>query len=512
MSRLPGLTALGLILSVTPALADMSPAQSWEAISAYYDGFGMQISEGARDVSGDMITLRDVVLSSRDDSAGSMRITIPAISLAPTGDGNTRMRLPEPISMVVEADSAGELAKIRAEMGFAKGEVTISGQPEDIVFDYVMPQSTLALIEVVADGETVPMPISLTLKDVKGQEHVRQGNRFDFTQAMTAARVEIDGKGQADDGETFTVSGGFDDLSLQSQGSLPRGGDVATQMGKMLADGGEIKGEIKIGRGQSSAWIDGEADFSGGLIDAQTAGSTLRFALSEKGVSYGGDFGKITVNMQFEDAPFPINYSLNNGAFELTAPIIKSDEPQPFKIDYSISGLTFGDGLWSMIDPTARLPRKPADLKVAFSGMATVLEDVFDPAYGAKYQKLDDPDLSSEEFEALLDELDTPPFMPNSVKIDEVAISALGAKIDVTGALDFPNGPDAPVGKVSANFEGVNALLQTLGQIGLPAEQLMGARMMLMMFATPGEGEDSLKGEFEFTQDGHIFANGQQVK
>ena len=45
----------------------------------------------------------------------------------------------------------------------------------------------------------------------------------------------------------------------------------------------------------------------------------------------------------------------------------------------------------------------------------------------------------------------------------------------------------APVGEISGELTGVNALLDTLGAMGLiPQDQMMGARMMLAMFTRPG--------------------------
>ena len=71
-----------------------------------------------------------------------------------------------------------------------------------------------------------------------------------------------------------------------------------------------------------------------------------------------------------------------------------------------------------------------------------------------------------------------------------------------------------PVGEIHATYEGVNALVDKLGAMGLiPEDQIMGVRMMMAMFAKPvTEGEDKLETRLEFKEDGSIFANGQQIK
>jgi len=55
--------------------------------------------------------------------------------------------------------------------------------------------------------------------------------------------------------------------------------------------------------------------------------------------------------------------------------------------------------------------------------------------------------------------------------------------------------------------------MDKLVQMGLlPQEQAMGARMMMGLFARPGEGPDSLTSTLEINAEGHILANGQRIQ
>ena len=45
-----------------------------------------------------------------------------------------------------------------------------------------------------------------------------------------------------------------------------------------------------------------------------------------------------------------------------------------------------------------------------------------------------------------------------------------------------------------------------------PEEQAAGARMMMGLFAVPGDGEDTLTSTIEVKGDGQILANGQRIK
>ena len=46
----------------------------------------------------------------------------------------------------------------------------------------------------------------------------------------------------------------------------------------------------------------------------------------------------------------------------------------------------------------------------------------------------------------------------------------------------------------------------------LPEDQAMGMRMMMGMFAVPGDGEDVLTSTIQVKPDGQILANGQRLR
>ena len=70
-----------------------------------------------------------------------------------------------------------------------------------------------------------------------------------------------------------------------------------------------------------------------------------------------------------------------------------------------------------------------------------------------------------------------------------------------------------PSGTLNLMLTGGNALLDTLVNMGLvPEDQAMGARMMLGMFARPGDGPDTLVSTIQVNEDGSVLANGQRIK
>src|SRR5690606_18420117 len=157
--------------------------------------------------------------------------------------------------------------------------------------------------------------------------------------------------------------------------------------------------------------------------------------------------------------------------------------------------------IWNLFDAQGQLPRDPASLDIDVTGQMKVVKDIFDPA-GLAAAPQEAPAEGTETAEPQ-------PFEPVEVTINQVALDALGAKVNAQGALKAPEGGDmtTPVGEINATYEGVNGLIDKLGVMGLiPEDQIMGVRMMMAMFAKPvAEGEDKLETRLEFREDGTIF-------
>jgi PPE-repeat protein len=108
----------------------------------------------------------------------------------------------------------------------------------------------------------------------------------------------------------------------------------------------------------------------------------------------------------------------------------------------------------------------------------------------------------------------------NALTINELLVSAAGAKLSGTGDFTFDNsdlatfdGVPAPTGEANLELSGANGLMDKLIQMGLMSDSdAMGARMMMGMLAVPGEGEDTLKSKLEINGEGQIMANGQRIK
>ena len=376
----------------------------------------------------------------------------------------------------------------------------------------------------------------------------------------------------------IAFTGSIDAIKGSGQAAIPKGGDIANDINAGLKAGLAIGGTMSAGAGQFNFDYAGK-DEAGTDQTAKGSGKFDGFDLtanmSANGLSYQGGSDASSFEMTASDLPFPFSYSVANTTFDLQMPVMKSDTPVPFKFAYSLGGLTIADGVWDLFDGAKVLPRDPASLDIDVTGLAKVTMDLFDPASMKAMEDAADaaeadaagtdaagtdaagtdaagtdapgtdtaqtPDATATAPEPAAPPADATtapaegtdmaagteagdaaadaapqPFEPTEITINKFALDAVGAKVDVSGALTVPEGGtlDAPVGKLNARLEGVNGLIDKAVQMGfVPEDQVAGIRMMLAMFtkAAP-EGGDALVGEYEFKEGGQVFANGQQVK
>jgi hypothetical protein len=297
-------------------------------------------------------------------------------------------------------------------------------------------------------------------------------------------------------GGTTNVTGNMVGLTATTQGVLLSPSQME-DMSAALATGFSTDGTF----GYSSA--DLAFDATGTADTAKVAGTfgagTLTFGISKDRLAYGGTSSAAKLTISGSSIPFPeLVVSLAETGFDLLMPVTKSDAPQDFRLLLRLVDLAVSDEVWAMFDPMAALPRDPATLVIDTTGKAKWLVDIFGP--------------EAETMEIAPGEL-------HALDINDLTLRAMGAAITGKGAFTFDNsdtttfdGMPLPTGKLDLTIDGANALLDKLSQTGLlPQDQVMGARMMMGLFARPGEGPDTLTSTLEFKDKG-FFANGQQLQ
>jgi hypothetical protein len=295
------------------------------------------------------------------------------------------------------------------------------------------------------------------------------------------------------------MTGKIDDIKSESMATLPKIVDMQ-DASWVFGDEFDVTGKMTAGTSTYTATTEGTEETM--VVNAVTQSSELSFALLDGAVSYGGKAKGIDYRFSGSDIPFPeVGLGIEETDFALKMPLQESEEPADFGLVTKVIGLTVSDQIWSMFDPGQVLPHDPATAIIDLSGKARWLLDLSDPA----------------QLEAAGD---APPAEVHALNINEIALQAAGASVTGDGAFTFDQsdmqtfgGMPAPSGEINLTIVGANALIDKLIQMGLlPEDQAMGARMMLAMFAQPGDGEDTLKSRIEVKGDGSVFANGNQLK
>lgn len=249
------------------------------------------------------------------------------------------------------------------------------------------------------------------------------------------------------------------------------------------------EGGIKIGIGSG-----------GGNFESRTAefGSVQGTSIIE------GVFANFSAESGAPPSSPEISLKVDEFAGELRIPMLAREEPQDFRQNFDIAGLSFAETFWEMFDPGRQLPRAPAALSLALSGKASLLESLSAPEW-------QDPERLAQNLES-----GAFPVELRSLDIDNLLVSGAGAKLTGTGAFAFDGenietveGMPAADGQIDLKASGVQELIDNLVAAGLLSnEQEMTAGALVLMFARRDEESDTLRSTIEVRPGGSVLVNG----
>ncbi|WP_299362325.1 DUF2125 domain-containing protein [uncultured Paracoccus sp.] len=455
---------------------------------------------------------------------------------------------------------AGQTVEVKFTAEMPGAEVLSSGSAGDITHDSRVPALTLKIDQVVSPEQTMDDLLTITVADLAYRQHVAEGDLTSMDFDMTAGRAEaiLKAAGKDDDGEDFSADGTLSVASLTAAGraALPADPNGDADMPAALRAGLDVQADIALG----PLTLDFTATDAGEdgapvpvSMDAEVEGISVKVGLSSGGLNYQLDSDGSRVRATSPEMQVPFSYATDSSGMVVQLPVSPADQPQPFKLAYSVAGLTVGDEIWAMFDPDGKLPRDPGNLDIDLTGMARVTADLLgdmDARHGAADEAAtgaaadaagagqpsaadaanaqataDGADgagsastgtASDDAAPDSPDDDEDMPFEPVQITLNQFALDALGARITADGSMAAPEGGslETPVGTINVRYEGVNGLIDTLTEMGfVKQEDVTGLRLMLAMFAKPApEGGDVLTTELEGREDGTVFANGQQVK
>lgn len=501
-------TAVGLSLLATAASADLTAQDVWGDWHAYIEGMGYSVT-ATETTSGSTLAVNDIAIASGESAdTGAITLRIGSLQFVESGDGSVDVVMPDSMPMTISIAEKGVNKNTQVEILYTQSgqKMTASGDPAAMTYTYTADNFGLALTALTVDGEVLDNTAArFTLKgdELASRTNVAVGATRSYAQSMQigSAAYEVFFK-EPDDVEAMSITSTLGALSFTGTSTLPEGSMPARQdLTPLIAAGFAFDGMFDTKETETQIEITSEDGTS--RLKTGSATSTLAVAMGADGIRYDVNADQVQMGGQLAGLPFPLFIEMAKYGFALRAPLTRSDEPQDFKLAFNMTDFTMSDIIWALFDASGQLPRDPATLALDLSGKARILVDNLTPQ-------------SAEQ----LAESGPAPAEVNALKIERLLIDALGAKVEATGDLTFDNtdtttmaGFPKPVGDIDINIAGANGLMDKLTAMGmLPAEQAMGARMMLGMFAVPGATPDTLTSKIEFNAAGQILANGQRIR
>ncbi|WP_417278703.1 hypothetical protein [Celeribacter sp.] len=507
-------TALTAVcLMGTPALADITPEEAWEAYRGQMAQMGMEpTAEVTRE--GDTLVVRNMVYGLEMDlgeTSVTSTTTAPEIRFQEQSGGTVALRFVEPLNSIAvtpvgpgfEESVDADTIETRSTMTL-DGVTIISGTPEDMVFTF--DDNALEMKNEPVSVEDMVIQPGLTAKivGINGTytlEQVENGWTSDMDITASALSYDFDPM-DTETGEKVDMGFAANDMTVTGSFTLHEGETdnfMQTLLGKSAMDI-----TMAFAGSTSSIVIESDAPGGGMKIDAATGASTLDMTLEDGAIGYDAKVADLNVIAAGAQIPGgQVNVSMKSYNTALLFPLSASEELQPFELRLGMEELVLPEIAWMIADPTGQLPHDPASLRIALDGTLENGMDLFDVAAMTALEENDGE----------------MPFKVETVNIPEIFLDLAGATIKGEGTGHFldqeaavPGGMPPFAGKLSLNMVGVTDLITKLSSAGiLPPEQAMSAQMMLGLFARPGETAGELVSEIEMTEDGQIIANGQPL-
>ena len=493
--------AAALLMTTSLAMADLTAEQVWEDWQASLAQYGEEIDLGTANRSGDTLMVSGVVVRATDEMT-TFEVAFPEMGFRDVGDGTVAVTMGPRYDMMVTDNTDSSITPVTMRMGLEQEnfEMMVSGTSEELTYDFSADSMTFSFDEFTEGDDTIELLAELVLNGVTGNYVVEPGELRRTIQTYSAedAVVTMDIVDPGGPGQ-FKLNGTIDSLSGGGTGAVPTDVDMADPSA-LFTSGLMGDGDLILGRSSYDFEFVENGQPTTGRVTS--GGSTLNVSVDEGVVDYEGEAQEMAVSVVGGNIPVPIDLEMETYGYRFAMPMTKSEEPQDFRLGLTFAGFTMNDFLWNLFDPGTVLPRDPATVSFDITGKGNWLFDLMDP----------------DEAQAMAMS-DTPGEL-HEMNLSNLVVDAAGARLTGDGALTFDNtdtetfnGLPRPEGEVNLTLLGGNGLIDKLVTMGLlPEDQAMGARMMMGLFAVPGEGEDVLNSKIEINDQGHVLANGQRIQ
>ncbi len=479
------------------ALADVTAQEVWDGWKAQMNVYGQNgITIGNESMSGNTLTVTDIAMDMSDDTT-EVKGTIPNITLTENGDGTVGVTMSEEYPITINPVGEADQNRMVILLKTSGMTMTVRGAADDMTYDLAAARYSISVDEAIEEGKAVPIEATLNLNNVAGTYGMKTDDLRRLTYDIKAGSLDL--LVDASDGsDTVSISGQSNGLAMQANAEMPLEFDQSKPE-EMFANGFLIDGGYNLGPSAFIFDVQSATDDVKGTV--QTGGTDVTIKLDRDVFSYDSASTALALSVSTQQLPFPVNVSLAESGVGMTMPLSKTEEPAPFSANFNLTDLTVNEEIWGMIDPGNQLPHEPATARIDVSGTGKLLFDLTNPAQAEAMAGAEMPG-----------EL-------NTLKLNQLKLAIAGALLTGDGAFTFDNtdlvtfeGMPRPEGTLNLQATGINGLMDKLVAMGLvPEQQMMGARMMLGMFATV-VGDDQLTSTVEINPAGEVNVNGQRIK
>lgn len=493
------------IFSAQTAWADVSAQDVWAEWKAYIEGAGYVVSSNEAQ-SGDTLTVSDFAMTIPiPEEEATVKVEMPTLTFVDNGDGSVNSSFPASSAIRFEVLGGPEDVKGEITLRTDGSAMVFTGDPDDMTYVYNPDLLEMALGSFNVSGDGLPPEVftaAIKLTDLKSATNMKRGDLRTYEQTYDIGTLSYNFSFQdpTDPNSKGSMKGDLEALTFAGSGALPIEYD-ATNLPSMLAAGTNFSGVFAFGSGKSSAsGIDGSNEFE---FDSTSQGGTFEITMNADELQYDLLQKSTELSVFSSELPFPIAFSAAEIGTKIQMPPTVTEDDRDVALGITLRDFNVPEALWALADPAGILPHDPASVVLDLSGKGRLLIDIFNPEVAA---------------EAGI-EGETPALL-NSVMINQLLLRVAGAELTGTGAFDIDyndvtsfEGMPAPLGVANLSLVGANGLIDNLIKMGIVSDQdATGARLMMGLLAVPGDGEDTLVSEIEFSEGGKISANGQRLK
>ncbi|WP_304801403.1 DUF2125 domain-containing protein [Pseudotabrizicola sp.] len=483
------------VLLGLPVAAQVTPEEVWQGWQKMGATYGQAIVADQVVRSGDTLVVSGMKISMDQDGA-KIDGGIDEVRFKDLGNGTVEVTMTDTYTIDMTMPESGKTQDINLKLTQPGVSLIAGGSATRTEYTYSAP-SVLMDMQISEDG-AVLANVASALTGLAGTYTLDTKT----AQSMLDSALSIDTldftivAGDAADGANITGTLGA--LKMGSNGTF-LGVAAMENMSQALRDG--FAADVDLSYGQGNFTIDVRDSGKESKIVASNATGHFRANMGAEALRYGAGGTGVEMVVTGADIPFPeVRLSYGEASFDFLMPLVASDQPTDFTFLTRIVDLAVSDDIWTMFDPTVALPRDPATLVIDTKGKVRLTADLMDEAAMASLD-------------------DGAPGEIHALDVTDLTLKFAGAELKGTGGVTFDNsdtitfdGVPAPTGRFDLEIKGGNGLLDKLVAMGvIPADQAMGARMMIAMFAKPGSGPDVLNSSLEFRDKG-FFANGQRLK